>query len=412
MIRRRQVIYVEGYDPQGASGYYGLFRAAMRRFLKAWPIKSDLGELKLESDAFACWTIGLSGPNWHVDTRYTFLRQEHIISANIAEPMVWQACRSLAWLADSVLSGAMFRIFCASWRFGAHLVWFQLMLLAWIAAAVGAGWLVALAAFHWGGLPTLWSAGLGIVVGVAAFPALGKLFDRWHVTQIINHWPLLRRFGRGNATCLDQPIEDGAQRLVMLARANDADEIVVVGHSGGGVLGPAVMARALALDPDVGRHGPAVVLMTLGSIMPGVALHSSATAIRDMVRRLAVERSIVWIDCQSRKDVMNFWNFDPVEGVGVEAGPQRCNPLVWLVRFKDMVSPEFYRRLRRSFFRLHYQFIMSGDRRAAYDYVMLTCGPLPVAQWAKHPGETLALFAADGSLTGPGTSASRPALAS
>jgi len=45
------------------------------------------------------------------------------------------------------------------------------------------------------------------------------------------------------------------------------------------------------------------------------------------------------------------------------------------VRFKEVVSPEYYRRLRLSFFRLHYQFIMSGDRRAPYDYLMLGCGP-------------------------------------
>jgi len=146
--------------------------------------------------------------------------------------------------------------------------------------------------------------------------------------------------------------------------------------------------------------------------MPGVALHPGATAMRDIIRRLAVEPSILWIDCQSRKDVMNFYEFDPVEGIGVQAGAQRCNPLVWLVRFKDMVSPELYRRLRRSFFRLHYQFIMAGDRRATYDYVMLTCGPWPVAEWAKHPHETLAGFAADGSLSESTAGNPCPALAS
>ena len=48
LIRRRHVIYVEGYDPQGAKGYYRLFDRSWNRFLKIWPLKSRLSELVLE----------------------------------------------------------------------------------------------------------------------------------------------------------------------------------------------------------------------------------------------------------------------------------------------------------------------------------------------------------------------------
>jgi len=77
---------------------------------------------------------------------------------------------------------------------------------------------------------------------------------------------------------------------------------------------------------------------------------------------------------------------------------RRCNPLTWQVRFKEVVSPEYYRRLRLSFFRLHYQFIMSGDRPAPYDYLMLVAGPVAIAQWAGHPHETAAAFGNDGAI--------------
>jgi hypothetical protein len=121
---------------------------------------------------------------------------------------------------------------------------------------------------------------------------------------------------------------------------------------------------------------------------------------RAVIGRLATEPSLTWIDCVSRKDVMNFWGFDPVAGTGVEVGAQRCNPLTWQVRFKEVVSPEYYRRLRLSFFRLHYQFIMSGDRPAPYDYLMLVAGPVAIAQWARHSHEMAAAFAPDGAFTG------------
>ena len=87
VIRRRHVIYVEGYDPQGAEGYYGLFERAWRRFLEDWPVEAGLGESQLESQDFAHWDIEAAGPNWQVATRYEFLRQEHIIRANMAEPL-------------------------------------------------------------------------------------------------------------------------------------------------------------------------------------------------------------------------------------------------------------------------------------------------------------------------------------
>ena len=70
LIRRRHVFYVEGYDPQGAEGYYGIFQRTWKRFLKIWPIDVKLGPLTLDSELQAHWDIEASGPNWRVSTRY------------------------------------------------------------------------------------------------------------------------------------------------------------------------------------------------------------------------------------------------------------------------------------------------------------------------------------------------------
>ena len=60
-----------------------------------------------------------------------------------------------------------------------------------------------------------------------------------------------------------------------------------------------------------------------------------------------------------------------------------------------MLAPEFFKKLRRSWFRMHYQFIMANDMRAPYEYMMLVCGPVPVEQWARRGHDMLARFAAD-----------------
>ena len=398
LIRRRHVFYVEGYDPQGAEGYYKLFERSWKRFLTIWPLTSKLGPLEIESQEFAHWNIEAAGPNWQVTTRYEFLRQEHLIRANMAEPMTRQIPRALGWAFDYLVSGALLRVFRASWEFGVVLMSFQAMITWWLLLSAGGGWLIGELAARYLGLPDVAALLVGVAGAFATFALLRLLANRWFAIQINSHWPYLCEFARGEPSCFDRPIDACVERLIAAARANAVDEIVVVGHSGGGALAPVVLARALARDPDLGRRGPPIVLLTLGSIMPGAALHPKAVQLRTVVARLAVEPSIAWIDCQSRKDVMNFWDFDPVEGIGVAAGPERCNPLVWKLRFREMLSPEFYKRLRLNFFRMHYQFIMANDRRAPYDYFMLMCGPLPVATWARSYGAVMAAFDEDASL--------------
>jgi hypothetical protein len=401
VVQRRQVFYVEGYDPRGAEGYYDLFARSWKRCRGVWNFEGRLGELELDSKLIAHWDIAAAGPNWRVATRYEFLRLEGIIGANMAEPMWRQVPRALAWAADDLITGTTGRIFRAAWRFALHLLYFQMLLWLWLTLALAGGWLAGLAAARLAGLPALAAIAVGGGIAIACFRLLRPLADRMQVVQINSCWPYLREFARGHASAFDAPIDGYAARIVAAARADACDEIVVVGHSAAGVTACAVMARAFELDPDLGARGPQIVLLTLGSVMPAAALHPAAQRMRDVIARIATEPSLTWIDCVSRKDVMNFWDFDPVAGIGVEAGARRCNPLVWPVRFKEVVSPEYYRRLRLSLFRLHYQFIMSGDRQAPYDYVMLVAGPVAIAQWARQPHQMAAAFAPDGAFTGP-----------
>ena len=402
LIRRRTVLYVEGYDPQGAEGYHNLFSRSFRRFLKNWPLKTTVSDLHIDSDDLAHWTIDAAGPNWQVATRYEFLRQEQMIRANMAEPMWRQVPRALWLIVNYILTGTLFRVYRASYQYGIALTTFQMMLIWWLAAAGLGGWLIGWLATRFAGAPLVLGVAIGVVAALALFRVLRPLADRFFVVQINSHWPYLLEYARGDSpSCWDRCIEAGAKRLVEMAHANEADEIVVVGHSGGGVTGPAVVVRALEIDPDLGRHGPRIVLLTPGSLMPGIGLHRAATKVREIVKRIAVEPSILWIDAQARSDVLNFYEFDPVGGIGIEAGPSRCNPLIWKVRLRDMLAPEFFKKIGRSWFRMHYQFIMANDNRAPYDYMMLVCGPVPAEQWARRGSDMLARFAADATYTAP-----------
>ena len=192
-----------------------------------------------------------------------------------------------------------------------------------------------------------------------------------------------------------QRIDRFARYLADVARSSDAEEIVVVGHSSGSFLGTEILARALKLDPALGRHGPRIVLLTIGGNFPIVGFHAASQDFRDHLRRLAIEPSIDWIDCQSRKDVMNFYPFDPIAGHGIDVGAARRNPTIVPVRFREIIKPEHYNLFRWKFFRVHFQFVMANERPHAYDFFMIVCGPIPLQRTHGPPEAALAIATGD-----------------
>src|SRR5262249_31985062 len=153
---------------------------------------------------------------------------------------------------DYLASGTIVRVLFASWEFGLALMHFQFMAIWSVVLSIGGGWWIGRTVAY--RLHLLDPVGLliSIVAAVVIFRAMVPFARQWSVIQINNHWPYLCELARGEPNCFDAPIEACAQRVIAAARANDADEIVVIGHSGGGVLAPAVIARALELDPEVG----------------------------------------------------------------------------------------------------------------------------------------------------------------
>src|SRR5262245_29992724 len=373
-----------------------LFQQSRKRAHDIWQCQGKIGEPQFESELVARWDVETAGPNWKVATHYEFLRLEHIIRAEMDAPITQHVARVLAWILDYLITGTTWRMLREAWRFTLHVLYFQVVLLLWLALAAGTGWLVAHAAARLLALRGPVALAAGIMAGIACVVILRPVVHRLRALQGNSCWALLSSFARGREPHLDAVIEAGAARLVAAARSGEMDEVVIVGHSWGASIAAPVVARALERDPDVGRRGPRIVLLTLGSIMAAAALHPAAVRLHSAIRRLAVEPSIRWLECQARRDVLSCWRVDPVEASGIDLGGARHNPLLWQVRIRDLLSDERYGRLRWKLLRVHYQFIMGNDRRAPYDFVMLTCGPIPVEEWAAHGRDLVAAFASDG----------------
>ena len=135
-----------------------------------------------------------------------------------------------------------------------------------------------------------------------------------------------------------------------------------------------IAAHALALEPRIGQHGPRVTVLTVGSTALKIGLHPAAHTFRRRVQSLVDAPAIQWIECQAHTDVINFYKTDPVAAMDLQSQRSDAFPQVHVVRVRDMLQPEAYKRFKFNLFRVHYQFIMANTRRYAYDFFMMCCG--------------------------------------
>lgn len=390
-VNHRHVIYVQGYDPRGLAQYYRMFRTELRKSSKLYGLQTSIGRPKSSDDgSMASWSIDTQGAGWQTRTNYDFLRWEDLIQHDLTWPIWRTVLSAMAIYCQLVFRGIITRFWKAHWRFATFISYPYFVLLneaIWSAIAA----LVVGKLMSGFGAPGALSLAAAAAVFVAVLSALMKYTERrTYMLYLMSDTIFTWQFAHRQRPEWDRRIERFAHHLVEVARSTDAEEIIVVGHSSGSFLGVEILARALEIDPELGRHGPRVVLLTLGGNLPIVGFLPKSDDFHRHLRQLAVEPSVDWVDCQSRKDVMNFYPFHPILGHGIEVGPARHNPTIVPVRFREVIDPARYNRFRWQFFQVHFQFVMANDRPHAYDFYMIVCGPVPLSDRVKNPAAALA----------------------
>ncbi|HTO67874.1 MAG TPA: hypothetical protein VMM15_42185 [Bradyrhizobium sp.] len=395
-VQERHIIYVQGYDPRGLAQYYRMFRTELRKFGRLYQVNSTLGRPQSRSnDEITSWTIETEAEGWKTRTTYDFLRFEDFIQRDLASPIWRTVLRAVFFYWRLVFNGTMGRFTRANWRFATFITYPHFILLL-EALAVGAFAFVFEKGLQALGLPLFASAPLAFALFIAVLGILLKYTEnQTYVLYLLCDWIWTWEFARRQRPEWDERIDRFADYLCKVARTSDADEIVIVGHSSGSFLGTEIVARALKLDPALGKHGPRIMLLTLGGNYPIVGFHAAAQHFRDHLRELAIEPSVEWIECQARKDVMNFFQLDPLASHGIEVGEARCNPKIVPVRFREIIDASHYNLFRWQFFRVHFQFVMANERPHAYDFFMIVCGPVPLRERMASPQAALTVVTAE-----------------
>jgi len=391
-VHRRLVIHVQGYDARSLAENFDRFQ---REYARACALYGLSGEVRAAAEApdgvSGIWDVATRGEGWQVETRYRLLRWDDLVRDDLARAPWWKIVQMYRTTGVALLNGAFGRMLRMNWRFALIAFAPILLITVWLllGSFVGILCMNLVAAL---GAPVLVAKIVGGVTGVGGFASLLWLSEPiTALLQRCDEAASIDQFVNGKRRDWSERLDEFAADVAKAVRKSNADEIVIVGHGFGAVLAINVLGRALTRDGALGASGPRVTLLTLGAALPVVGFNPEAKGFRNRLRQLATAPDIDWIDVQSRDDILSFCPFDPVAGHDIVLGPERRNPRVVAISFRDLWGPGNFALRRWRIFKAHAQFLMANERRgAAYDYTLICCGPLDLVTRTTKPQQAVA----------------------
>lgn len=372
-VRRRRVFYIPGFDPIQTRRYRQFYR-------EEGPRQADISGYALEvlrgkpAGIAHGWSVRAEIDGEPVEAVVEVLAWADIIGGSMRRtiPATYGQMLRTAWI--YVSTGALFRL--GRLRKGPTLaaLYPVVMLSMQAVLAVLAGWGLGFGVAWvvpggWGVLPGV-AAGLGLTVALLrAF----QRWDRWFLAYYLMHDYAFSAGLRGAYPAVLTARMEVFRERILAAMADDWDEVLVVGHSSGAMLGVSILADLLR--DGVPARGPALSLLTLGHVVPMVSFLPEAKKLRGDLAYLSVQGRICWVDVTAPGDGCAFALCDPVAVSGVAPEGKRW-PLVISCAFTRTFSPERWRKMRFRWFRLHFQYMCAFDRPGDYDYFRVTAGPL------------------------------------
>jgi len=384
-VRRRHVLYLSGFDPQGPSHYHALYAEQAALQSKVSGDRIDVGP-RQRAGRNAAWDVRWQGADGGepVDTRYEFLRWDDIVRQHWPRGQMRLLAVTASTTARLLANGSLWRILQTSWPAFLALSLPASLLLGILVALLGLG---ALA--WWVGTQT--ASWLGVALAVAGIWPLRAWAQRAQakvqMAWLMRSASVVLQQARGRLPALEERLDQFAMRLCELVDAPDIDEVLVVGHSSGAVLAVSVVARALRGDAQLLQRPASLSLLTLGECIPLLSYQPEAGSFRQELGVLRAVLDLNWIDVTAPPDGCCFALIDPTDvcedglpdAARRSAGPKRVSP-----RFAQCFPPERYQAVRRDKYRCHFQYLMAVEVPGTYDYFALSAGPRWLADSFAH----------------------------
>ena len=316
------------------------------------------------------WTVESGGAR----TCYGLLRWDDIVRARFPRANWRRLLTVPALLWRLRRSGYERRLRREARSFAMVIFGVQYLFLVFVAVSVAIAALLPLA------LPVDWRPWSWLAVPFAAYATLAGIMSLtrgkpFYCAHLVDDTAFTHDHAAGREGRMPERLDAMAARIA--AAEGAADEIVVIGHSSSSFLGVEVLDRILSRDPDFGTRGTPVSFVTLGSVIPWIALDRPAVGFRAALARFAAADHIHWLDVRAPWDWLSIHLRDPLTASDVPS-PDRGRPATRYVRLEDLIEEHRIRGRRFNLFQMHFQLLMSSVDTDGFDYIAFVSGPEPV----------------------------------
>jgi hypothetical protein len=371
-VKRRTVYYIEGYDPRGPSHYHTLYRDEAEKQSARNGLKLAVGPRR---------KIGRYSSGWSVtspatETTYVFLRYDDLMRARWSKTNL-QVLREIGYFTWLFMRQG---VFAGMYRHSRLMLFFALsapsLVVMSVLLSAGAAFMAA-AHVH---AAIAASIGVAILAGLLALrPRVENRVPAFWLARIC---AFIADQGNARAADMEARIDAFAAEISAAVRDPLVDEVLVVGHSVGSHVGVSVCSRVL---DQTASSGQGLSFLTLGQTIPLLGLQPGAEPFRSELARAAAETRLDWVDFTAPMDGLCFPLTDPLLACGLaQPDPSSPKPLLLSARYVKLFTPATYRKIKRDFYRLHFQYLMATELPGDYDYFLITAGDKTLAQRYLH----------------------------
>ncbi|TVS05497.1 MAG: hypothetical protein EA407_02015 [Rhodobacteraceae bacterium] len=369
-VRRRRVFYIPGYDPFPPRRYRELYRCEStdQARISGYRIR----QRPKKCDGPYGWVVTSEVEGLTTQSEVNILEWSDIVRDSMQAGILatYLLLARTAWIYLS--TGVLVRLFRLRAGPGIAAMYPVVMLLGQLAIALGAagalGWGLSFLLPWWAAYP------LGLAVVPPILQGFRKIDGKFFVHYLLLDFAFTAKHRGRNPPELEARLDDFAEMIGAALQEHELDEVLVVGHSSGVHLGVSVLARVIRAGHAPGRARFA--FLSLGHAVPMQSYLPEAQALREDLRYLSTRDEIFWLDVTAPGDGCSYALCDPVSSSGAAPKAGKRWPIVISAAFTQSLTPETYRKYKRRYFRLHFQYLCAFDAPRDYDYFLITAGPL------------------------------------
>ena len=362
-IKNRAVFFIGGYDPKSPEAFYDRLDKEAGRYEILRNVEVDGGEIKTRNTVTKR-TFETRHDGSTVQTDFQFVSLDDIVLKDFDQTFLIRLRRYLNTFSDYMISGTGFAFINHAWRFSLYFFYPFIMLLVGTLASA------AVASMIWNsGVSLAWLT--APVIFLATFSAFIQMIaKKYFVLHLMDLWSFSRDFIYRSRADIDEKLQSVSAVVAHAANSGDYDEIVLVGHSTGGALILDVAYRAIH---QLNKRATSITVLTVGSTALKIGLHPKADWFRQQIQALNDDSRLHWVEYQCRTDLINFFNTHPSELMRVS---NASKPNIHAIRIKHMIGDKTYKRIKRNFFRVHYQFVFGNTKHYHYDFPDICFGSI------------------------------------